>query len=472
MKSEEEIEFEINNEVQNQKQIEQEAIELESKNSVSKISILSGYYQHFKNDMIKEICEITQLIHDIIIDNKIKIQKLNQFHFYYTDHFIKLFDKILMENQEKTQFVTNRIKSVTSKIDNLKKELRINNEEIQNLDNFNKSKERYSDLFREIVLSNLDKYAIEFNSNKESENQLMDKYKKGKLKTRDEYVQVLNFLNVKLNQKLKEDGKEVVDSSSILTDDELITINDRTIFSEESEIAKKFNEIIQQPKEMQSGITTISGYDYPPSGCTIDHFGNINMSSGTTVPMTFSNEIDMIRNEIKYVQDIIAMKTVDIGVFHIEHKLFEYMCGGKVADEEVLQNIINTVKSFKYLGDSVSNPVFNINNTRDENINILVNLSTNMMNLFNGKVSEGYKINLNEINSNIEKISMEIAKFDVELDSLELQKTIQLDNDCLVIIDEYLKKLKCYSDTIKNDDGCHAEKENLKIVLSTDILEI
>jgi hypothetical protein len=138
----------------------------EIKISLQKISKIESFYKKTKLSILKDVVDITQIIHDVIVKYNIKYQKLSQFHMYYTDHYIPLIEKIIKTQDEKIDYLKKMESNTQTKIDNCDKRILDINNKIKShkLNEANKSK--YETNIIKLIGSLFDNHVISSSSKK------------------------------------------------------------------------------------------------------------------------------------------------------------------------------------------------------------------------------------------------------------------------------------------------------------------
>lgn len=99
-----------------------------SQDRITKLKVFEGF---FKLNTITDIVDQCKVIHEMFNTNdKINIGKLEQFHYYYTDNFILLLQKIKRSKEENIIILNEQAKVISEKItktDDLEKEIRAYN---------------------------------------------------------------------------------------------------------------------------------------------------------------------------------------------------------------------------------------------------------------------------------------------------------------------------------------------------------
>ena len=138
----------------------------EIKISLQKISKIENFYKKTKLSILKDVVDITQIIHDVIVKYNIKYQRLSQFHMYYTDHYIPLIEKVIKTQDEKIDYLKKMESNTQTKIDSCDKRiLDINNKiKSQKLNEANKAK--YETHTIKLIGSLFDNHVISSSSKK------------------------------------------------------------------------------------------------------------------------------------------------------------------------------------------------------------------------------------------------------------------------------------------------------------------
>lgn len=125
------------------KQIQRDPIDLILDSSKTKIKTLKSFEKYFDNRLITNIISQTEVIHEVFEGNRtLNFNKLEQYHYYYTDHLIELLEKLSKSKDENTSVLNTQIKSIEKKIEQFKKRSNeILNGDIKKLDN---SKAQYA----------------------------------------------------------------------------------------------------------------------------------------------------------------------------------------------------------------------------------------------------------------------------------------------------------------------------------------
>lgn len=103
-------------------QIQQDPNETIIRDSQDKINKLKIYANYFDNRTLTDILNQTEVIHDVFDNNKeLSFKKLEQYHYYYTDHLIELLQKLKTSKDENIAVIASQVKSLENKIANGKK---------------------------------------------------------------------------------------------------------------------------------------------------------------------------------------------------------------------------------------------------------------------------------------------------------------------------------------------------------------
>ena len=113
------------------------------KESLDKLNKLKIYVNYFDFPYITSIYNQSVILHEIFESNdELNMNKLDQFHMYYTDHLLEMLQKIKKSHDEHYVIVSAQVKSYESKISTLKDYIvDIVNNDIKESDNI---KARYS----------------------------------------------------------------------------------------------------------------------------------------------------------------------------------------------------------------------------------------------------------------------------------------------------------------------------------------
>jgi len=118
-------------------QIKQDPAEIVLKESQDRINKMKIYARYFDNRVLTDILNQTEVVHDVFVDNReLSYNKLEQYHYYYTDHLVELLQKLKTSKDENNGVITSQVKSLENKIANGKKRsLQILHENIKALNN-------------------------------------------------------------------------------------------------------------------------------------------------------------------------------------------------------------------------------------------------------------------------------------------------------------------------------------------------
>lgn len=125
--------------------------------SHERLNSLWNYYNEYKLDILKDIYEYTKIVHDSVVDNKMKPQSLEQFHIYYTDNFLSLFGKIAENNKMRQSLIQKRKEKLRFEISRLKNDVKIKTTIIDKTETIKRELKKYNEYTKNIILSNLDK---------------------------------------------------------------------------------------------------------------------------------------------------------------------------------------------------------------------------------------------------------------------------------------------------------------------------
>lgn len=129
--------------LQTQTQIKQDPSTIILNDSQNRINKLKIYANYFDNVLITNILNQTEIVHDVFLNNKeLNFNKLDQYHYYYTDHLLELLQKLKTSKDENFAVISTQIKSIESKIaSGRKKSNQILQSDIKKTDN---SKAQYA----------------------------------------------------------------------------------------------------------------------------------------------------------------------------------------------------------------------------------------------------------------------------------------------------------------------------------------
>jgi len=100
-----------------QAQIVQDPSVIILQNSQNRINKIKIYATYFDNVTLTNILNQTEVVHDVFLNNKdLNFNKLDQYHYYYTDHLIELLHKLKTSKDENFAVITTQIKSIENKI--------------------------------------------------------------------------------------------------------------------------------------------------------------------------------------------------------------------------------------------------------------------------------------------------------------------------------------------------------------------
>lgn len=104
------------------KQIQTDPNEMVLKDSQDRINKLKVFANYFDNRTLTDILNQTEVIHDVFANNKeLSFKKLEQYHYYYTEHLIEMLQKLKMSKDENISVIASQVKSLNNKINNGKK---------------------------------------------------------------------------------------------------------------------------------------------------------------------------------------------------------------------------------------------------------------------------------------------------------------------------------------------------------------
>ena len=100
---------------------ELDPIETVLKDSKQRLNKLKIYVGFFDNKTITDIYNQTEIVHDVFAGNKeLNHRKLEQYHYYYTEHLIELLQKLKKSKEENIAVITSQLKSIDNKISTTK----------------------------------------------------------------------------------------------------------------------------------------------------------------------------------------------------------------------------------------------------------------------------------------------------------------------------------------------------------------
>lgn len=103
-------------------QIQQDPSVTILRESQTRINKLKVYANYFDNRTLTDILNQSEVIHDVFENNKeLSFKKLEQYHYYYTDHLLELLQKLKTSKDENIAIIASQVKSLENKIANGKK---------------------------------------------------------------------------------------------------------------------------------------------------------------------------------------------------------------------------------------------------------------------------------------------------------------------------------------------------------------
>lgn len=92
--------------------------------SKKRINLFKIYSNYFNHKLISDILFQTECLHDMFEKNpNLNLKKLEQYHYYYTDHLLTLLEKIKKATDEKYTMLNSQISGVENKIGTTRKEI-------------------------------------------------------------------------------------------------------------------------------------------------------------------------------------------------------------------------------------------------------------------------------------------------------------------------------------------------------------
>lgn len=86
-------------------------------NSKRLLNMLKNFKTYFKTKIVDDIYNQTEIIHEIYNDNaSLTFKKLDQYHYYYTNHLIELLDKLRKTIDEDTNVIKTKLKMIDNKV--------------------------------------------------------------------------------------------------------------------------------------------------------------------------------------------------------------------------------------------------------------------------------------------------------------------------------------------------------------------
>lgn len=160
------------------------------KESSDKLNRLKIYAHYFDFPYITSIYNQSLILHDIFVNNDdLNINKLDQFHMYYTDNLLELLQKIKKSHDEHYTIIVSQVKSYESKIRDLRDF--ITNIEINDIKDSDNIKARYSQ-----------NMIMQLNS---IYNCLIDKFEDFRFKSPKQYKNYSSFKNSNLFYQIPSD---------------------------------------------------------------------------------------------------------------------------------------------------------------------------------------------------------------------------------------------------------------------------
>src|SRR3972149_8386142 len=100
-----------------QQHVQQSPTDIILQDSQDRINKLKIYGNYFDNMILTNILNQTEVVHDVFLNNKeLSFKKLEQYHYYYTDHLIELLQKLKTSKDENFAIINTQIKSIENKI--------------------------------------------------------------------------------------------------------------------------------------------------------------------------------------------------------------------------------------------------------------------------------------------------------------------------------------------------------------------
>jgi hypothetical protein len=111
----------LNNIISQTKKTPDNIVLNDSKRRINLFKIYSNYFNH---KLINDILFQTECLHEMFEKNpNLNLKKLEQYHYYYTDHLLTLLEKIKKATDEKYTMLNSQILAISNKIETTKKEI-------------------------------------------------------------------------------------------------------------------------------------------------------------------------------------------------------------------------------------------------------------------------------------------------------------------------------------------------------------
>jgi hypothetical protein len=168
---------------------------------------------------------------------------------------------------------------------------------------------------------------------------------------------------------------------------------------------------------------------------------------------------------------------INIGCLFFEKNIVKFL------NYDDLTSFCENIRQLKYLGDSQNGePIFELHKLIDGKISetdimcVVIKKGQYFHEYSGGKIinrRNETKIKENELEMEIMTIDNKIHELEEEYKELDKDIEITIDDDTLNLLNDYIKKIKKYSNTLLVDESdVQIEKDNLEKMLKTEMLDI
>jgi hypothetical protein len=412
------------------RQIEQDKHRL-IQQSQTKLDHLQRYAKKFHLPILQEIYDNSKIVHDCIVENNIKIQRLEQFHLYYTDHFLALFEKIDKEFEEKNVLLKKRLSLIETEIQNIKKIKQRLADKIKGLQILRTEKKDYEHYIRDSINKLFDQFTLD-QSRERQKTPIIEAWKTLQFNSEDEYIQWILMSPENVNYI-------------------------RTLNLKENFTTRIFPSYGNLPIPIKFPCYMLQ----PPN------YAATSIGTGQTYISVNNIEENKYINPQAYNQKLTQPP---------QDKWFDkYYKIGKYYFNKDLSKILYTdtvLASLQYVNSLGDDQIFRVIH-RDNPILFILQRQKFILDFYTADISErNFDTEIKMVEMEMTPVNFELDKTEIEKEGLEQEKfNLSLDPETMTILDQYLTTIKNHKGEI-DPQNIEVEKENLKKMLTLNVTNI
>lgn len=138
--------------------------------SLERIENLKTIQKSVNSEIVNDVIDYTVAFHDIVVNKKLKIQKLEQFHMYYTDNFIQLMEDLIKNKEKENINIQIENNKLIEELELKRNKIGKIQKRISKIDNGKKNIKEYDKAVSNYILGNFDVYFVKKTLNIKTEN--------------------------------------------------------------------------------------------------------------------------------------------------------------------------------------------------------------------------------------------------------------------------------------------------------------